>query len=83
MVDVEELKTRFLNLEFDTKAFEMDVDDVVAAAKLAGETNPRYTDPQHEDFRVLPAFLRVLRQADDCRSTSHRSAAYRWTVAKR
>lgn len=57
MVDVEELKTRFLNLEFDTKAFEMDVDDVVAAAKLAGETNPRYTDPQHEDFRVLPAFL--------------------------
>ena len=57
MVDVEDLKSKFLNLEFDTKAFEIDVEKVAAAAKAAGETLPEFTDPEHPEFQVMPAFL--------------------------
>lgn len=57
MVDVEELKARFLNMEFDTKIFALDVASVATAARLAGETQAKYTDPSDGDFTVLPAFL--------------------------
>jgi hypothetical protein len=57
MVDVEDLKSKFLNLEYDTKAFEFDAANVAAAAKAAGETQPEFTEPDHPEFRVLPAFL--------------------------
>ena len=54
MVDVEELRERFLNLEYDTKAFEFDARD---AADAAGETLPEFIDPTHENFEVSCAFL--------------------------
>jgi acyl dehydratase len=57
MVDVGELKEKFLNLEFDTKPFDIDVEKVAAAAKAAGETLPKFTDPGDPDFQILPAFL--------------------------
>ncbi|MEM7250511.1 MAG: MaoC family dehydratase N-terminal domain-containing protein [Pseudomonadota bacterium] len=57
MVDVEELKERFLNLEFDTKAFEIDPTKVAAAAAAAGYSEPEFTDPNHQDFQVMPPFL--------------------------
>jgi len=57
MVDVEELRRRFLDLEFDTKRFEIDAHKVAAAAKAAGEALPEFTDPDHPDFQVMPAFL--------------------------
>ncbi|MEM7407798.1 MAG: MaoC family dehydratase N-terminal domain-containing protein [Pseudomonadota bacterium] len=57
MVDVEELKARFLNLEYDTKAFEFDPAAVAEAARLAGETRPEFTDPTRDDFQVIPPFL--------------------------
>ena len=57
MVDVEELKVKFLNLEFDTKTFSFDPGAVAEAAALAGEGRAQFTDPTREDFEVLPAFL--------------------------
>ena len=57
MVDVDELKSKFLDLEFDTKGFDIDVAKVAAAARAAGETMPEFIDPQHPDFQVMPAFL--------------------------
>lgn len=60
MVDIEELKAEFLNLEFDTKEFSLDVDKVVTVAKMSGETLPEFTDPDHPDFQAPPAFLASL-----------------------
>ena len=57
MLDVDELRERFLNLQFDTKSFEIDLDKAAAAARLAGEQRDQFTDPSHADFEVLPAFL--------------------------
>ena len=57
MLDVDELRERFLNLQFDTKSFEIDLDKAAAAARLAGEQREQFTNPGHPDFEVLPAFL--------------------------
>jgi len=60
MVDIEELKTRFLNLEFDRKDFVLDADKVAAVARLSGERRPEYTDPEHPDFQASAAFIGSL-----------------------
>ena len=57
MLDVDELRERFLNLEFDTKSFDIDLDKAATAARLAGEQRENLTDPQHAEFEVIPAFL--------------------------
>ena len=57
MLDVEELRERFLNLEFDTKSFDIDLNNAATAARLAGEQRENLIDPQHAEFEVLPAFL--------------------------
>ena len=60
MVDIDELKSRFLNLEFDTKEFTLDRDRVVTVAKVSGERLAQFTDPDHEDFQATPAFIASL-----------------------
>ena len=60
MVDIEELKTRFLNLEFDTKDFKLDRDRVVTVARMSGELLPQFTDPEHADFQATPAYIASL-----------------------
>ena len=60
MVDIEDLKARFLNLEFDRTAFEVDPDAAIAVARVSGETRPEYTDPEHPDFQATPAVIGSL-----------------------
>ena len=60
MLDIEELKTRFLNLEFDTKDFELDPQKVAAVARGSGEVLPEFTDPDNADFQASPAFIASL-----------------------
>ena len=60
VIDIEELKEKFLNLEFDTKDFELDADRIVTVAKMSGETLPEFTDPEHPDFQAPPAFIASL-----------------------
>ena len=60
MVDIEDLKTRFLNLEFDTKEFEIDQERVLAVARSSGESLPEFTDPAHANFQAPPAFVASL-----------------------
>lgn len=60
MVDIDELKSRFLNLEFDTKEFTLDRDRVVTVAKVSGERLPQFIDPDHQDFQATPAFIASL-----------------------
>ncbi|MBX3705940.1 MAG: MaoC family dehydratase N-terminal domain-containing protein [Pseudomonadales bacterium] len=60
MVDIEELKSRFLNLEFDRKDFVLDPERVAVVARLSGENRPEFTDPTHPDFQASPAFIASL-----------------------
>ena len=60
MVDIEELKTRFLNLEFDTKDFKLDRDRVVTVARMSGELLPQFTDPEHAHLQATPAYIASL-----------------------
>jgi hypothetical protein len=60
VVDIEDLKARFLNLEFDRTGFEVDPDAAVTVARVSGETRPEYTDPAHPDFQATPAVIGSL-----------------------
>jgi len=60
VVDIEELKSKFLNLEFDRTGFEIDPDAAVAVAKASGESRPEYTDTQHPDFQATPNMIGSL-----------------------
>jgi hypothetical protein len=60
MLDIEELKSKFLNLEFDRKDFVLDAAKVAAVARLTGEPRPEYTDPAHPEFQASPAYIASL-----------------------
>jgi hypothetical protein len=60
VVDIEDLKSRFLNLEYDTKALQIDPERSVAIAKASGETLPQFIDSDHPEFETVPAVLASL-----------------------
>jgi len=60
MVDIEALKRRFLNLEFDTQEFRLDPQKLSVVAKMSGATQARFCDPSHPEFEASPAFLASL-----------------------
>jgi hypothetical protein len=55
-VEIEELKRKYLNKEFDEKEFPVRAEAMVDFATSVGETAPYYTDPTHPDFRAVPTF---------------------------
>jgi len=55
-VEVEELKKKFLNRDFDERSFEVRQDAMLEFAAACGETAPRFTDPSDPDFRAPPTF---------------------------
>jgi acyl dehydratase len=57
MVDIEALKSQFLNKDFDEKTFVLDAEKIVTVAKASGETREVFINPQHPDFQAPPAFL--------------------------
>ena len=59
-VDIADLKSKYLNLEFDSKDFVLDPDKVVTVAKMSGESLPQFTDKTHPDFQAPPAFIASL-----------------------
>ncbi len=58
--DIDELKEKYLNLEFDRKDFVLDPERVATVARMSGETLPQFTDPAHPDFQAPPAFIASL-----------------------
>ena len=56
MEDIDALKARFLNHEFEAKTFEVDAEKVAEFSRTCGETAPRFTDPTHPDFQAPPTF---------------------------
>ncbi len=55
-VDIAAAREKFLNREFDTKAFEVTAQNIVEYARACGELAPKYTDPKHPDFQAPPTF---------------------------
>jgi acyl dehydratase len=60
MLDIDDLKARFLNLEFDRKDFVIDRENALTVARMTGETLPEFTDPAHPDFQATPAIIASL-----------------------
>ena len=56
-VDIEELKAKFLDLEFDSKEFTIKTENILAVSEASGEKRPEYTDPDHPDFQAPPQLL--------------------------
>ena len=59
-IDIEELKSKYLDLEFDRTDFSIDPDKVVTVARMSGETLPQFCDPEHPEFQAPPAFIASL-----------------------
>jgi len=60
MLDIDDLKSRFLNLEFDRTDFVIDPDKALTVARMSGETRPEFTDRNRADFQATPAMLASL-----------------------
>ena len=50
--DIEELKTRVLNREFEERKFKILPEETVEYAITCGETGARFTDPSHPNFQA-------------------------------
>ena len=57
MVDIEKLKSSFLDQDFDNREFVLDAEKIITVARASGETRPEFTDPEHPDFQAPPAYL--------------------------
>jgi len=55
-IDVAKMREELVGKEFDEKTFEISEDAAVEFAKASGETDARYTDPTHPDFRAPTTF---------------------------
>ena len=58
--DLESLRSRFLNKEFDEVTFELEAGRMAEYSITCGETNPKFTDPTHDDFQAPPTFVSTL-----------------------
>lgn len=54
--NIDAVRQEWVGKEFDTSTFLMDADKMVAWAEAVGETDPRFTDRNHEDFQAHPNF---------------------------
>ncbi len=60
MVNIEQLRKDFLDLEFDRKGFVIEPETTMTVAKAYGETRPELTDPEHPDFQACMPVLASL-----------------------
>lgn len=58
--DIEELREKFLNLEFDEIQLKIDGKKFSEYAKTCGELDEKYTNPSHPDFQAPPTFVSTL-----------------------
>ena len=55
--DIEEIREKYLILNFDEKQFTIDPETTIQYAKLCGETADRFLDADHEEFQAPPTFI--------------------------
>lgn len=55
-MDINELKSEWVDKPFDTVSFRIDAHEMVEFAEACGETLPQYTNPDHQDFQAVPSY---------------------------
>ena len=63
MVDIDELRSKFLDLEFDRTGFVIDAEQSATVAQASGEERPEFTDTSHPDFQACAPILASLASA--------------------
>ncbi len=58
--DIQDLRDRFLNIEFDEIELKIDGARFREYAIAAGETDPKFTDTENPDFQAPPTFVSTL-----------------------
>jgi hypothetical protein len=58
--DIEEIRGKFLNHDFDEKQFTIDPDTTIEYARLCGETADRFLNADHAEFQAPPTFIASL-----------------------
>lgn len=58
--DIENVREKFLNLDFDENTFEIDPEVTIEYARLCGETADRFLDKDHPDFQAPPTYVASL-----------------------
>jgi hypothetical protein len=56
-MDVDELREKFLKLNFDEAEFHVDAEEIVGFSEACGERLPRYLDKSAPDFQAPPTFV--------------------------
>jgi len=58
--DIDEVREKFLNLDFDENTFEIDPQVTIEYARLCGEIADRFLDKDHPDFQAPPTYVASL-----------------------
>ena len=58
--DIEEIRDRFLNQDFDEKQFEIKPEVTIEYARLCGEKAQRFLNEDHPDFQAPPTYIASL-----------------------
>lgn len=58
--DLDQIRQDWVGKEFDLSTFTIDQDDMLTWARACGESDPRFTDPDHRDFQAHPGFTTHL-----------------------
>lgn len=61
LLDLDDLRERFLDRVFDEQQVQLGVEQILDYALACGEQAPRYTDPQHPDFQAPPTIATSFR----------------------
>jgi hypothetical protein len=55
-IDIKAVRDEHVGFEFDQTEFRIEADTLVRYARACGETEPRFTEPAHPDFRAPPNY---------------------------
>ena len=58
--DIQDLRDRFLNRQFDEVSLEIDGKRFSEYAKACGELDEKFTDSSHDDFQAPPTYVSTL-----------------------
>ena len=58
--DIEELRDKYLNQDFDEKQFEVKPEVTIEYARLCGETAERFLNADHPEFQAPPTYIASL-----------------------
>lgn len=58
--DIQDLRDRFLNRQFDEISLHIDGNRFAEYSKACGELDPKFTDPDHADFQAPPTYVSTL-----------------------